>query len=165
MRLLSRRDGDTLYEQWSATRGSPRCMQKPHWLAPTHEDNAMTTTMHDAPAALVSNTILQQLGGWQFLSMTGAKNLVAHDNGLSFKLPHGFAKDGINYVRITLDRNDTYTMLFGVIRLRAAAMVNGEPSITPIRTETGFLCADLCATFTTHTGLDTRIPTVLIRRI
>lgn len=63
----------------------------------------------------IAKTILEQLGGNKFIVMTGAKNLLAHEAGLSFKLPSRFAKSGINYVEISLDPNDTYIMYFGKI--------------------------------------------------
>ena len=59
----------------------------------------------------VANTIVQQLGGNRFKVMTGAKNFLGGSNYLSFRLPK--AKDGINYVKITLDDSDTYIMEFG----------------------------------------------------
>jgi hypothetical protein len=64
----------------------------------------------------VANTILQQIGGRRFVAMTGAKSFVGGDDFLSFKLPSNFAKDGINYVKITLAPNDTYTI--DMMRLR-----------------------------------------------
>ena len=59
----------------------------------------------------VANTILQQMGGNRLKVMTGAKNFLGSADHLSFRLPK--AKDGINYVKVTLDASDTYTMEFG----------------------------------------------------
>lgn len=60
---------------------------------------------------LVSQTILQQLGGNRFLAMTGAKNLLNTGDGLSMYLPRNGSK--AKYLSIKLDRKtDTYTMLF-----------------------------------------------------
>lgn len=56
----------------------------------------------------IAQTILAQLGGRRFISMTGARNLIGGDNYLMFNLPAGFAKEGINKIRITLDWTDTY---------------------------------------------------------
>lgn len=64
----------------------------------------------------VAQTILQQLGGNKFLAMTGAKTLVNHGNGLSFKLPSNFAREGINYVKIILNGRDLYDVEYGKIR-------------------------------------------------
>lgn len=69
----------------------------------------------------IANTILAQLGGRQFTSMTGAKNLLAVDRGLAFKLPRGLAKDGITSVRVVLDPSDTYTVTFHNVRGREVA--------------------------------------------
>jgi len=83
--------------------------------------------------------ILQQLGGNKFLAMTGASNLVTRGQAdLAMKLPRGFAKDGINHVRIVLDRTtDTYTVTFSKTRglqsatVRELATVYGDqlPSV------------------------------------
>lgn len=64
----------------------------------------------------IAQTILEQLGGNQFIAMTGAKNLGADTDSLSFRLPSNFAKQGINYVKITLKPSDTYTVETGKIR-------------------------------------------------
>ena len=58
----------------------------------------------------IANTILQQLGGRMFLMMTGAKQLVAIDNGLSFRIGRNSSK--ANMVRIVLKADDTYNMQF-----------------------------------------------------
>jgi hypothetical protein len=66
----------------------------------------------------VAQTILEQLGGNRFKVMTGAKNFIGHNDGLSFRLPGagGFCKNGINYVFIKLEPSDTYTVTFSRIR-------------------------------------------------
>jgi hypothetical protein len=69
----------------------------------------------------IANIILDQLGGRQFTSMTGAKNLVATQGGLHFKLPRGLAKDGITSVLVVLDPSDTYTVSFHNSRGRTVA--------------------------------------------
>lgn len=70
----------------------------------------------------VANTIVQQLGGRKFIAMTGARNFVGRDTGVSFRLPGsgGFTKQGINVVAIELTPADTYTVLFS--RLRAGVL-------------------------------------------
>ena len=59
----------------------------------------------------IANTTLDQLGGGNLLSlMIGAKHFMSHEDGsLTFKFK-GNRK--MNYIRITLDASDTYTMLF-----------------------------------------------------
>lgn len=64
-------------------------------------------------------TIWQQLGGNKFKVMTGAKDLtydVSGDPTLMFKLPSNFAKDGINYIKITLTVMDLYNIEFYSIK-------------------------------------------------
>lgn len=58
----------------------------------------------------IANTILQQLGGRQFIMMTGAKQLVAIENGLRFRIGRNGSK--ANMVRIILKGDDTYLMQF-----------------------------------------------------
>jgi hypothetical protein len=61
----------------------------------------------------VASTILQQLGGNKFIAMTGAKYLAKDKNSFQFRLPR--AKDGINFVKITLNGKDLYDIDFGRI--------------------------------------------------
>lgn len=63
---------------------------------------------------MIAKTILSQLGGNKFIAMTGAKNLLDHGNALSVRVPSTITTGtGINYIKITLEANDTYTMEFG----------------------------------------------------
>jgi hypothetical protein len=59
---------------------------------------------------LVAKTILQQLGGNQFIAMTGSHNFVYGNNQLVMTL----SKNKLNakYLKITLTPLDTYTMEF-----------------------------------------------------
>lgn len=59
---------------------------------------------------VVAVDIMHQLGGSRFSAMTGARNFVGSEDALSFRIPK--ALRGINYVRVTLDPNDTYTVTF-----------------------------------------------------
>ncbi len=63
----------------------------------------------------VATTILSQLGGRRFIAMTGAKNLLADQNSLHMKLGSGCA-DGITHMRVVLDADDTYTVIFFKVR-------------------------------------------------
>lgn len=60
----------------------------------------------------VASTIIEQLGGNQFIAMTGAKQFVDTGNGLQFGLPSRFANRGINKVQIQLAADDTYITKF-----------------------------------------------------
>jgi hypothetical protein len=77
----------------------------------------------------IAQTILAQIGGSRRLAiMTGAKNFMAHKDGLSFRLPHTITKGGINHIQITLTPADTYDVTFNKIRglkVTQAAFVEG----------------------------------------
>lgn len=62
-----------------------------------------------------AQTILEQLGGSRFVAMTGARNLLATDKGLQFKIGRGATNKATN-VRVTLDASDTYTVEFFAVR-------------------------------------------------
>lgn len=97
----------------------------------------------------VAKIILQQLGGNKFIAMTGARNFLNLGNGLSFRLPgSGFTKQGINYVNITLDPSDTYTIEFRRIR--------GSKN-TIISTHNDIYYDVLQEVFTRVTGLETHL--------
>lgn len=98
-------------------------------------------------AAMVARTILAQLGGNRFIAMTGAKNFTHAEDGLgrlAFKLPRK-AKDGINYVAIRLETNDTYTVIFSSLTGLSVRVVN--------EIEMAY-AQDLRRLFTEATGLD-----------
>jgi len=59
-----------------------------------------------------ANIILQQLGGRQFLVMTGSKNLVKDDSRKSLTMKLTTNKAKAQYLTITLDASDTYSMEF-----------------------------------------------------
>lgn len=96
----------------------------------------------------VAQTILQQLGGRRFIAMTGSKNMTAHKDGLSFRLPSNFARGGINYVKITLTPADLYHLEFCKVR---------KLEYRVIETEDGVYAEDLQRMFTHATGLDTHL--------
>lgn len=90
----------------------------------------------------VHETILQQLGKNKFIAMTGAYNLMSHENTLSFRLHN----KPVNYVKITLNHNDTYLMEFSKIWGRKH---------TPLYTINNVYNHQLKEIFTKYTGLDT----------
>lgn len=94
----------------------------------------------------VAKEILTQLGGNKFIAMTGAKNLVDGGKFLGFKLPR--AKDGINYVKITLTSMDLYDIEFGGIRANDYKVVKKVG---------GIYNDQLQNIFTKVTGLHTRL--------
>jgi len=95
--------------------------------------------------------ILQQLGGRRFTAMTGARDLIGDENSLMFRLPKGFAKNGINKVRITLDWTDTYT--FEALKIYRGA----ELKFDVIEKQEGVYAEELQGVFTRITGLDTHL--------
>lgn len=99
----------------------------------------------------IAQTILQQLGGRRFAVMTGAKNFIGGENYLSFSLPRGFAKDGINKIKITLDPCDTYTFEAGKVTIRPT------PKYETIFTADNVYDDGLQRVFTEATGLDTHL--------
>lgn len=62
----------------------------------------------------IARTILSQLGRG-FSIITGAKNFVAMESGLSFRVPAQKGK-GVNHVEITLTPADLYDVTFRSIR-------------------------------------------------
>jgi hypothetical protein len=60
-----------------------------------------------------AKTILQQLGGKQFIIMTGAKLLTAIEQGIAFRIP---LSKGINSIKIELNPLDLYNVSFGKIQ-------------------------------------------------
>ena len=100
----------------------------------------------------VSKIILEQLGGHRFTVMTGAKQLTGHEKALSFRLPgNGFAKDGINYVKIQLNAEDTYDVTF--VKLRGV-------NFTVVKERKSIYAEDLQDVFTAVTGLKTSLGTM-----
>jgi len=59
----------------------------------------------------IATTIRDQIGR-PALFMLGAKNLMAHQSSLSFRI-RGSSK--VNYVKVTLNGNDLYDMEFGKV--------------------------------------------------
>lgn len=100
------------------------------------------------PDLSVSKTILEQLGGRRFITMTGASDLIGGHDYLMFRLPRGLAKGGINKVKITLDWTDTY--IVEAMRLGPVACETLEKAV--------FVYADsLQSAFMSLTGLDTHL--------
>jgi hypothetical protein len=93
--------------------------------------------------------VLQQLGGRKFIAMTGAKNFVKNDpkKQIVFKIGGG-AKNGINYVRVTLTSMDLYNMEF----LKARGT-----ELKVVASEKGVYNDQLQQMFTKHTGMNTKL--------
>ena len=108
----------------------------------------------------IANTILAQLGGRRFTVMTGAKNFIAIDNGLRFKLGKNASK--ANMVEIKLNGLDLYDMRF--YRYTPAKLVVNhnkgtadwhDEKIADVKTYNDIYCDQLQELFTETTGLYT----------
>ena len=62
----------------------------------------------------IAQTIMQQLGGSRFRAMTGAREVVALERGVRFRIGRNATRT--NMVRITLRGDDTYDMEFLYVR-------------------------------------------------
>jgi hypothetical protein len=100
------------------------------------------------PNRMITETILQQLGGSRFAVMTGAKHFCELERGLGFQIPGNITKDGINSVKITLEWSDTYTVKF--MRMTRTKLV----TVSEVK---DVYCDTLQETFTEATGLDTHL--------
>jgi hypothetical protein len=108
----------------------------------------MTTAKTQTKAQQIAGVIFDQLGARRFIMMTGARDICACKEGLQFRLPANFAKDGINMMRVELDGLDTYTVIAG----RWSRLEFNEK-----RRESGIYSEDLQRTFTRLTGLDAEL--------
>ena len=100
------------------------------------------------PAKAIAKTILDQLGGDRFISMTGARNFsYAPDGSLSFRLPN-MPGVPVNNVRISLDPTDTYNVEFGRVR---------GIDYKVVRTEEMVYADSLRRVFESNTGLYTSL--------
>lgn len=102
----------------------------------------------------VAHTILEQLGGRQFLALTGCKNLVGGDRSLSMRLSKNKSK--ANRMTVTLEPDDTYTVEFvheTMPRLDKATFeyVDGKREVKLLRE--GVYCDMLQDLFEEATGL------------
>lgn len=101
---------------------------------------------------MITQTILQQIGGNRFVVMTGSKRFLNTGNGLRMSLVRN--KTQANRLEITLDkRTDTYIMRF----YRQITTKNFEMKTTEIANYDGIYCDMLEEMFTSVTGLYTRI--------
>jgi hypothetical protein len=94
----------------------------------------------------IAVTILKQLGNGRFVAMTGAKNLISHDDGLSFKIGRNSKK--VTHCRVRLTSADEYIMEFMNIR---------GVNFKTIAVRENVYCDQLQTVFTSETGLDTHL--------
>jgi len=95
----------------------------------------------------IAETIKDQLGGSTFCIMTGSKNFIALESGLSFKV--GRNPRGINRISIYYDlASDHYNMEFGRVRGVNYKVISKAGAI---------YCDQLRDAFTSHTELYTSL--------
>lgn len=100
----------------------------------------------------VANTILAQLGGRRFLTMTGANSLAGSSNSLSMRLPRNPKK--VSGVIVELNGNDTYTLK---ALAKKGSLARGTFKIVEISNVSGLYCDQLCEAFEEVTGLYTSL--------
>lgn len=96
----------------------------------------------------IANTIISQLGGKKFIAMTGAKDIFALEEGVSFKVPGTLTKNHINYIKVWLDPSDTYTVEFWKYEKMRGDKISEHSMV---------YYDQLQDIFTAETGLDTRL--------
>ncbi len=96
----------------------------------------------------VAETILVQLGGGRFITITGARNFLADGNTLRFRLPSNFAKLGINVVSVRLNGRDLYDVTFTRVRGNRSMVIAEHQDV---------YSDSLREIFTSETGLDTSL--------
>lgn len=123
--------------------------KKAGWLKQSDDQEETGGTEEQEDSLSVAKTILEQLGGRRFSVMTGARGFAGGENYLSFRIPgKGFARSGINYVKISLNSMDLYDMEFGRIRGDQYKVMN---------TVSGVYFDQLQSVFKSETGLDTHL--------
>lgn len=96
----------------------------------------------------MAQDILSQLGGRQFLAMTGSKNLVYDHDSLTMKLVPNRSK--AKYLKITLNSMDTYDLVWFTCNRQTLER-------TTKRENSGVYCDMLRMVFETETGLYTKL--------
>ena len=97
----------------------------------------------------VAQTIVQQLGAWRFVVMTGAKLFsVLSEGGVQFSLPSNSALQSINRVSIVLTPADLYDITFSRVR---------GVEVKEVAKYRGIFFDQLQLLFTSVTGLATRL--------
>lgn len=116
----------------------------------------------------VAKEILAQLGGKQFLMMTGCKDIVGDENSLRMRLAKN--KSRANFLQITLGGDDLYEMRFFYYREGRYKVLHKEGKVVEIPEKEeevkrfeGVYCDMLYSLFTEVTGLETRMPEVFFQ--
>lgn len=116
----------------------------------------------------VADVILSQLGGREFIAVTGVKNLCT-DNGDNLRMTLPKNKSGANRLEITLDyATDTYDVRFFKytppklnVNTKTLTAVSVPEKVKDIRSFSEIYCDQLQELFTLVKGFDTRMPRVV----
>jgi hypothetical protein len=106
----------------------------------------------------IARTILNQLGGNKFLVMTGAKNLMALDNGLKMTLPKNMSK--ANRLEIKVNGMDLYDIRFYHFtepKVDFKTMEYHEAKTKEIQSFKDIYCDQLQEIFESATGMYTKL--------
>ena len=106
----------------------------------------------------VANTILQQLGGNRFLTMTGSDKLTVINNGLRMNLRRNKSK--ANMLEIKLNPMDEYEMEFKKFipgKLNKKTYEYSEAKIETVKRYDGVYFDMLQEIFTSETGMYTKL--------
>ena len=95
----------------------------------------------------VAKEILNQLGGYKFRVMTGAKNFMGFSEGLVMKI--GRNSSNSNYLKITLNSMDLYDMEFAKV-----SRMGEKKSITEYN---NVYNDSMVEVFEKHTGMYTKL--------
>jgi hypothetical protein len=95
----------------------------------------------------IAKTIIQQLGGNKFITMTGAKNIFADGQGVTMQIMKNKSK--AKYLTIQLNSLDLYDMQFKSIDKDFNLIIKAEKQ--------NVYAEDLEIIFTNITGLNTRL--------
>lgn len=112
----------------------------------------------------VAEQILQQLGGREFLLMTGSKELVYDAKSLRMHLTKNCS--GANILKITLRDDDLYDVVFTFYRRGGHQIRNNKVYKRPeicreVKKYEGVYDTMLRPIFTEVTGLETRMPRII----
>ena len=116
------------------------------------------------PSSEVAEQILIQLGGRQFVAITGSSHFLTDRNSLEMRLIRN--KSGANRLRITLRGDDLYDMCFSYYRAARYQILKHKVVEIPeayraIKSYEGIFCDQLWEIFTEVTGLETRMPRII----
>ena len=95
----------------------------------------------------VAITILNQLGGNKFRVMTGAKNFIGYENGVSMRI--GRNSSNSNYLKITLNDSDLYDVRFSKV-----TKMGEEKSVREFNDVYNDMLVEI---FESHTGMYTSL--------